>query len=334
MSWEDQGRREHGWFGTGISATDRQIGAPDADGMFGREGLRQRIQAAIYGTVAELPAPLRTHDAAQPSAKAAERLTDLMVAWGGATKLPSDRFAALFFGRPADDPVATALRNAAMAANMAKTHDELQEAASNLAAAQQIVGLDRWFGFLADARQRADDPATVAAAEESNRTPDPAKDAIRPVYPVETLLGVGTAGLAGGVAAAARAAGGAILRQILPSPAKPNIQAMPNAVEARIPPDKIADYALNPQHLGGGADKARVFESALGYNRGNASGLISQLRSGVRTNPAIPGRIDEFGQRYTVDVPVTGPKGNAVVRTGWIVDRGSNIPRLVTLFVK
>jgi hypothetical protein len=56
----------------------------------------------------------------------------------------------------------------------------------------------------------------VAAIEKSRLPPDPGKDAIRPVYPVEILLGIGAVGIAGGVTAAVRAAGGAILRQMLP----------------------------------------------------------------------------------------------------------------------
>jgi hypothetical protein len=47
------------------------------------------------------------------------------------------------------------------------------------------------------------------------------------------------------------------------------------------------------------------------------------------------GRLDQFGQRYTVIVDITGPNGRTVpVETGWIVDPGSSVPRLVTLFVK
>lgn len=54
--------------------------------------------------------------------------------------------------------------------------------------------------------------------EEGRAPPDPDKDAIRPVYPLETLIGLGAAAITGGALAAARAAGGAILRQIIPRP--------------------------------------------------------------------------------------------------------------------
>jgi len=77
-----------------------------------------------------------------------------------------------------------------------------------------------------------------------------------------------------------------------------------------------------------------VFESALGFKKENADDLIAQLKDGVKNNPAIEGKLDQFGQRYTVDIPVSGPTGSGVVRTGWIYKVGSDVPELTTLFVK
>ncbi len=107
-----------------------------------------------------------------------------------------------------------------------------------------------------------------------------------------------------------------------------------NAGNAIIDPRKITSYALDSDHPVGG-DKARVFNSALGFNQSNADGLISQIQDGVTKYPGIPGKVDQFGQRFTVDIPVTGPNGNTVpVRTGWIYDPGSSTPRLTTMYVK
>jgi hypothetical protein len=33
--------------------------------------------------------------------------------------------------------------------------------------------------------------------------------------------------------------------------------------------------------------------------------LLSQIKAGFTRNPAIAGRTDEFGQRFTVDIPMT-----------------------------
>lgn len=110
--------------------------------------------------------------------------------------------------------------------------------------------------------------------------------------------------------------------------------AIPNAGKAVIDPNKLTSYALNPLHPVGG-DKARVFESALGYNQSNADQLIGKIQQGALTNPAVMGKADQFGQRFTVDMPITGPNGNTVVvRTGWVLDPGATIPRLATAYVK
>jgi hypothetical protein len=104
MSWEDQGRQEHGWFGHGTApaaskdATDKNT--------FGPDGLAQRIQAVAYGALAALPPALRARAAAQYDAGNLARLTKAMTVWSKVTKLSDAEFADLFLGRPADDPVA------------------------------------------------------------------------------------------------------------------------------------------------------------------------------------------------------------------------------------
>lgn len=107
-----------------------------------------------------------------------------------------------------------------------------------------------------------------------------------------------------------------------------------NAKHAVIDPKKIASYALNSDHPVGG-NKARVFESALGYNPSNAGVLVSRVQQGVLSNPAELGLYDSFGQRLSVDVPIIGVNGEtAIVRTGWIYETDSLVPRMTTLYVK
>jgi filamentous hemagglutinin len=87
--------------------------------------------------------------------------------------------------------------------------------------------------------------------------------------------------------------------------------------------------------LAPGNPKAVVFQSALGYDTSNAGDLLTQLQDGVVNTPASPGVVDEFGSRFRVDIPVTGANGNtATVRTAFIYDPGSSVPRLVTAYVK
>ena len=105
------------------------------------------------------------------------------------------------------------------------------------------------------------------------------------------------------------------------------------ANRAIVDPRKLLEYALNPTHPVGG-NKARVFESALGFTKSNYKGLLKQIQHGVMNNTPIAAKIDQFGTRFTVDMMIKGPKGSAIVRTGWIYKSGSNIPELTTLFVK
>ncbi|KOC19023.1 hypothetical protein GL58_25825 [Comamonas testosteroni] len=105
------------------------------------------------------------------------------------------------------------------------------------------------------------------------------------------------------------------------------------AERAIIDQRKLKDYALNPDHPVGG-NKARVFESALGFNKENSDVLMKQLQEGVMKNTPVPGKIDQYGTRFTVDIPVVGPKGSGTVRSGWIYKPGSDTPELTTIFVK
>lgn len=112
-----------------------------------------------------------------------------------------------------------------------------------------------------------------------------------------------------------------------------NPGALPNAAMATIDMRKLTEYALNPSHAVGG-NKARVFSSALGITAKNADDLAGQILQGVRTETATVGTVDQFGARYTVEVPVRGPSGAGTVVTGWIIKEGTNAPSLTTLFVK
>lgn len=116
------------------------------------------------------------------------------------------------------------------------------------------------------------------------------------------------------------------------SAARDDTARLAGADRVRIDLRKVTGYALNPDHPVGG-NKARVFESVLGFNRTNAHDLIAQIRQGVMENIATPGKVDDYGYRFTVDIPVTGPRGSGIVRTAWIVRAGSATPSLTTLFV-
>lgn len=92
-----------------------------------------------------------------------------MTAWLRATALNQAAFASRLLGRNADDPVSRDLHSAALRAGTATSHDDLREASGKLARAMEAVGIDRWPHLVADAQQRARDPATQDAIERSSR---------------------------------------------------------------------------------------------------------------------------------------------------------------------
>ncbi len=108
---------------------------------------------------------------------------------------------------------------------------------------------------------------------------------------------------------------------------------LPHAEKAQVDPDRLARYVLNPNHPTG-QNKARVFMRVLGYGSADASILADQIRQAVAMAEAVVGLTDAYGTRYTVDVRIKGPTGQATIRTGWIIETASTVPRLVTAFVR
>ncbi len=97
---------------------------------------------------------------------------------------------------------------------------------------------------------------------------------------------------------------------------------------------KLTEYALNPDNPIG-ANKALVFEQQLGYTRDNYEGLLQQIQARALDAEAVTKEADQHGQRYQVDLEVTGVNGQtAIVRTGWVVDPEADFARLVTLYVR
>ena len=127
------------------------------------------MQAVAYGAIGALPSTLRARLSAQYEAGNLARLTEVMTGWSRGLKLGDAEIAERFFGRAANDPIVKLLRGAAVDASLATDHAGLREASEKVAEAAQAIGLDRLPRFLADAQDRARDPATVAAVEESGQ---------------------------------------------------------------------------------------------------------------------------------------------------------------------
>lgn len=108
-------------------------------------------------------------------------------------------------------------------------------------------------------------------------------------------------------------------------------RALPGADRIVIPLEKITRYSLNPDHPTGG-QKARVF-AALGFTQENSQALVDAITKNVKLHRVEPRHVDHHGARFRVDIPVTGPAGNGMIRTGWIQRPGEAGPQLTTVYV-
>ena len=96
---------------------------------------------------------------------------------------------------------------------------------------------------------------------------------------------------------------------------------------------KLRLYCLDPKHPRG-ACKARQFAARLGYSASDAETLQENLLVAARkSEEAVVGARDEYGQRYDLDVKITGPDGSGTVRSTWIVRADESPPRLITCHV-
>ena len=108
---------------------------------------------------------------------------------------------------------------------------------------------------------------------------------------------------------------------------------LPNSHLAIVDITKLRDYSLNPEHELGG-HKARVFRAALGLTLDDAEWLRVELLRIAREGDAVVGELAPFGQKYVIDAEVTFNHRSAIVRTAWIIENGTDFPRLVSCYVK
>lgn len=106
---------------------------------------------------------------------------------------------------------------------------------------------------------------------------------------------------------------------------------IPNADQAVVDIRKLRDYCLNPEH-DDGKHKARLFSSILSMVASDAEELRQILLEVVKTHEAQLRRQDEFGQRYTLDFVIEWQNRSATLRSGWIIEHDSEIPRLITCY--
>lgn len=102
MSWETQGRQEHGWFGHGTGPGD----ATDIG------GLADRIAWTAHASLMHMPRKEWRNGAATFDAPRVQRLQTAMAAWVGAHPLSRAEFERRLVGLPASDAAIDSLRAA------------------------------------------------------------------------------------------------------------------------------------------------------------------------------------------------------------------------------
>jgi hypothetical protein len=104
---------------------------------------------------------------------------------------------------------------------------------------------------------------------------------------------------------------------------------LPNVDRIRVDREKITEYLLNLSHPDG-ASKARFF-IGFGFRIGEWDVLGKALIQHGIDHPVERVVDSAFGTRYTVVGPLETPDGrDPHVRSVWILDKGSDAPRLVT----
>jgi hypothetical protein len=107
---------------------------------------------------------------------------------------------------------------------------------------------------------------------------------------------------------------------------------LPGAERAVVDFEKLRDYCLNSAHPRG-RHKARVFAAALRLQQEDAEWLKAQLLDAALGGDAKEVDEDEYGRRYLLDFKCVRHQKCVTVRSGWMVRRGENFPRLTTCYV-
>ena len=106
---------------------------------------------------------------------------------------------------------------------------------------------------------------------------------------------------------------------------------LPNAQFAIVEREKIVEYLLNPAHPDNGG-KAPFFMT-LGFHPEDWETFGAALSQMALNSPVSQNMETIQGKKYIIDGTIDTPDGKSpVVRAVWIIDRGEDVPRLVTAY--
>ena len=108
---------------------------------------------------------------------------------------------------------------------------------------------------------------------------------------------------------------------------------LPNSHNAVVEIEKLRDYSLNPNHPVG-KHKARVFRSALGITTEDAEWLRERALEAVIIGDAQGPSPSVFGDKYVIDSVLELGGLSAIVRFSWIIEFGTDVPRLTSCYVR
>jgi len=106
---------------------------------------------------------------------------------------------------------------------------------------------------------------------------------------------------------------------------------LPWRENAVVPPQKLTQYLLSETHPVGKA-KARFFR-LVGFTREDFHTLQEQFIKIAQTEPVLEVITTSFGIKYIVDGDIHSPTGKIVrIRTVWIIEKETNVPRFITAY--
>jgi hypothetical protein len=106
---------------------------------------------------------------------------------------------------------------------------------------------------------------------------------------------------------------------------------LPHVHEAIVAEAKLVDYLLNSAHPDNGGKAA--FFMTLGFSIENWLELAAAFRQLAKETEVVEALESSYGTKYVLDGWLQGRDNKqATVRSIWIVDRGTNFPRLVTAY--
>ncbi|MCL2755271.1 MAG: hypothetical protein FWD35_06125 [Oscillospiraceae bacterium] len=106
---------------------------------------------------------------------------------------------------------------------------------------------------------------------------------------------------------------------------------LPNVDKAVIPIEKLLNYSLD---FDKDPNKALAFMLSLGYVKANAKKVIENILQNIENYNAVYKGHNGYGEIYEAIITLTGEnRKTANVLTAWIIENGTDFPRLINVYV-